>query len=216
MMPTLMRRKAFSVLAAVIVVCSAASAADDPVPDFLTQKPRVNPPRHPDMSGQYFCYVKGAGGLLRDDKGARFTATNLPADRQRFFLTLRPVKLSDYDIKQCKRSAVTYLDDLANGIPFSDFDADTHSQKYLSSREFISRDCLAKDEILIKYSEKDKPVALRSYELQFEFYGVTIDEWFVFFQDASYQRSDIYDSGSIIMETGQCEKIAPLPAENSR
>jgi hypothetical protein len=121
-----------------------------------------------EKTGQYFCVRALVGGIfVKDGKPAGNGPFTLPQDHYRFFITIEPIRRSDFQIAFCKQSVDAYLTKLARGEDYKDFDDRAMS---IQLREFLGSDCFAKDRLLVKVGN-NRPEEYRSYQLQFDFHG---------------------------------------------
>lgn len=159
----------------------------------------------PKTYGRYFCYVKNAAGLQYvDGKFFHSGPVRFPENRQKFILTLSPIKRSELTGEFCEKSVQHFIAKLKSGKSYED---DDNEPATVARREFLGYECFTKDEIVIKYSGIDFTPRMRSYEQQFEFFGLVNGQWFSLYDDKSFRRGETFDGGNRIVSDGQCEKI---------
>ena len=93
-----------------------------------------------------------------------------PQERNRFFITIEPIKRNPSEIETCKRSAVAFMEMLARGGAYQDHDKNMPNIVY--PRRFLTWDCFTKDKLLVTLEGQERPQELRAYDLQFEFIGI--------------------------------------------
>jgi hypothetical protein len=162
-----------------------------------------------DHSGQYFCYRSNAAGLLRkDDPQTTFAGKiDLPPTRQKFFITIAPIKRDPVDIDACAKSTQRYMELLRAGRSYEDFDGNFGYDLY--RRAFMGNLCFAKDTLKLKYPDGKSGQDFWSYDLQFEFLGAGPPETFSFYGSGDFQQVERFDGGGIVVSEGHCEKIVP-------
>jgi hypothetical protein len=167
-----------------------------------------SPEDHKDMSGQYFCYYTGIAGIKREEgKPDYFGRITLPENKQKFFIKVERIKRSPNEVEFCKNTVDRYLDDLREGQEYQDWDYNHHKEAVLQQREWVGWKCFTKDTLSFKYPGEERSQEYRSYDLQFEFYGLSPSEWFQLFANGGFRRSEQFDSGTVAVEAGRCEKI---------
>jgi hypothetical protein len=160
-----------------------------------------------DMSGRYFCYVTGSAGILQEQgKPNYYGAITLPDTMQKFTISVNKIEREPLNVDLCRKSVGIYLDALASGQSYRDFDQ-SRDPKMLQRREWIGWDCLTKDELVLEEPYTNGTYRYRSYDLQFQFYGLSPDHWIELFSGGAFRRSASFDSGTIVIQEGQCEKI---------
>ena len=160
-----------------------------------------------DHSGQYFCVRSATGGLsMKDGKPNGFGPITFDNDRSRFFLTIEPVQRNELDVSFCKKSVDALIGMLEQGHTYEDFDKNVVGPAL--RRSSIGWECFTKDRLLLKAQGK-RPEEFRSYELQSEFYGIVPPENFSFFAGDTFKQIEEFDSGTVAISYGQCEKIVP-------
>jgi hypothetical protein len=161
-----------------------------------------------DMSGQYFCYRSNAAGLFQQGDPQSIVAgkIDLPATRQKFFITIAPIKRTPFQIDFCASSVQRYMELLREGRSYEDHD---RSMGTIYSRNIIGNVCFAKDSLKLKYPDSKYGEDFWSYDLQFEFLGATPPERFLFYANNHFKQVEQFDSGTIVVSDGHCEKIVP-------
>ena len=143
---------------------------------------------------------------MKEGKLTGYGPINFTEDRSRFFITVQPIQRTAFDISFCKKSSEALMAALESGQPFQDFDKNI--PETAQRRAWFGWSCLTKDQLLLKSNDK-KPQEFRSYDLQSEFYGVVPPEMFFFYANASFKQVEEFDSGTVAISLGQCEKIVP-------
>jgi len=169
-----------------------------------------------DTAGTYDCTILNTVGIYnvqRDrthdllqtsDSETAGGVIKLPDEMIHFTVDVKP---HDIDKFYCTLSARTYLEALASGVRFQDYDSNYQNG---FNRSVMAHSCLTKDELIIHRAGQN--FTYESYDMAFQFYSnnTLTTDWFELFGlmkgRTHFRMGQDFLNGTFTISDGQCVK----------